>query len=315
MSLDLTPAEVSIGSAETPAVPLSRRGLWVMAAACGAMAANVYYNQPLLSDFGRYFAAKPERAALVATAAQVGYGTGIFFLVPLGDLVERRRLILVMTGALAALLVGMAAAPTLGVLVGLQVLVGAAACGSQVLIPLGIDLTPPDRRGKTVGTLMAGLLCGILLARTVAGFLGTTVGWRATYAMAAGIMAVAGAVLWAELPHRRPTLTMRYPRLIGSMLELGRTQPTLWTASAVSGLSFAGFTAFWTALSFLMTDHFHAGPARPACSAWSASSARPGTAGRPAERPAGARGVTVSLSLPGRRSRSPSCGRGCRSRG
>ena len=165
-----------------------------------------------------------------------------------------------MTACCAALLVGMAAAPTVAALIGFQLLVGAAACGSQILIPLGIDLTPPARRGNTVGVLMAGLLCGILLARTAAGFVGQHAGWRTTYALSAATMVGVGVVLWAELPHRPPTLRMPYPRLLRSMLDLLATQPTLWTASVVSGLSFAGFTAFWTALSFLMADHFHRGP-------------------------------------------------------
>ena len=230
-----------------------------MSAACGVTVSNIYANQPLLNLFAGSFAASAAAAAAVATAAQVGYGTGILFLVPLGDLVERRRLVLVLTWACAALLVGMAVAPTLAVLVGLQLLVGAAAVSSQILIPLGIDLSPPDRRGDTVGTLMAGLLVGILLARTASGFLGDAVGWRATYALIAVAMFALGFVLRAYLPHRRPTLTMPYRRLMRSLLDLLRDHPPLWTASVVSGLSFAGFTAFWTTLSFLMHDHFNRG--------------------------------------------------------
>ena len=260
MSLDLTPAEALIGVEPLPTDgPLARRTLWVMSAACGVTVANTYYNQPLLNEFAAYFAAKPERAAIVATAAQVGYGTGLFFLVPLGDLVERRRLILILTWTCSALLVAMAAAPTLNLLIAAQLLVGAAAVGSQILIPLGIDLTPIERRGDTVGSLMAGLLCGILLARTAAGFLGEAAGWRATYAVAAGAMLVNGFVLWAELPQRPPVLRMRYGPLLHSMLHLLRTQRPLWTASLVSALSFAGFTAFWTTLSFLMRDRFNRG--------------------------------------------------------
>ena len=259
MSLDLTPAEALMGSDVVPDVPLSRRTLWVMSAACGVTVANTYYNQPLLSDFARAFAAPAAHAAAVATAAQVGYGTGMFFLVPLGDLVERRKLILALTWTCSALLVAMAVAPTLNLLIGAQLLVGAAACGSQILIPLGIDLTPIERRGDTVGNLMAGVLCGILLARTAAGVLGDAVGWRYTYALAAVAMLFNGFVLLFELPRRPPTLRLGYGPLLHSMLHLLRTQRPLWTASLVSALSFAGFTAFWTTLSFLMKEHFHRG--------------------------------------------------------
>jgi predicted MFS family arabinose efflux permease len=106
---------------------------------------------------------------------------------------------------------------------------------------------------------MAGLLCGILLARTAAGFLGDALGWRAVYITAAIATLTTGFVLFAELPHRPPTLRMPYPKLMHSMLHLARTQPSLWTASIVSALSFGGFTAFWTTLSFLMKSHFHRG--------------------------------------------------------
>jgi predicted MFS family arabinose efflux permease len=259
MSSDLTPAEALTGSDVVPDRPLSRRTLWVMSAACGVTVANTYYNQPLLSDFARAFAAPAAHAAAVATAAQVGYGTGMFFLVPLGDLVERRKLILILSWTCSALLVAMAVAPTLNLLIGAQLLVGAAACGSQILIPLGIDLTPIERRGDTVGNLMAGVLCGILLARTAAGLLGDLAGWRVTYAVAAVAMLFNGFVLLVELPTRPPTLRLGYGPLLHSMLHLLRTQRPLWTASLVSALSFAGFTAFWTTLSFLMKEHFHRG--------------------------------------------------------
>jgi predicted MFS family arabinose efflux permease len=261
MSLDITPAEAGLVSPECePAVQaLPTRTLAVMAAACGAAAANIYYNQPLLSDFARYFHASENRAGLVATAAQVGYGIGLFFFVPLGDLLERRRIVLTLVFVCSLLLVGTAFAPTLPALIVLQLLVGITAMSAQVLIPLGIDLTPPERRGHTVGILMAGLLCGILLARTVGGVVSDHFGWRAMFGLAAGVMAVLGVVLHFELPHRPPSLRMSYGALMRSMIHLLRTQPPLWIAGAVSGLSFGVFTLFWTALSFLMAEHFHRG--------------------------------------------------------
>jgi predicted MFS family arabinose efflux permease len=131
--------------------------------------------------------------------------------------------------------------------------------GAQVLIPLAIDLSPVEKRGHTVGILMAGLLMGILLARTVSGFLGDLLGWRATYLMSAGVMAVMWFVLRSSLPHRAPSLKMSYPRLMHSMLDLLVTQPKLWVASAVSALTFASFSGFWTTLSFLMKVKFDRG--------------------------------------------------------
>ncbi len=225
----------------------------------GTAAANIFYNQPLLGDFAAYFHATTSQAGLVATAAQVGYGIGIFFFVPLGDLMERRKLVLLLTAACCMLLIGLASAPTLWFLIVLQFLVGVAAVASQVLIPLAIDLSPPAKRGHTIGILMAGLLVGVLLARTVAGFIGDAFGWRAMFFAASAIMLVMWFVLRSSLPHRSPSLKMSYPRLMHSMIELLSTQPQLWVASCVSGLSFGAFSAFWTTLSFLMEEHFHRG--------------------------------------------------------
>ena len=152
------PAEVAQDEAATDIDELPPRLLGVMAAACGASAANIYYNQPLLGDFAKYFHASPTQAGLVATAAAVGYGTGIFFFVPLGDLVERRRVVVLLTFACAVLLTGMALAPTLWLLIAAQLLVGITAMSGQILIPFSVDLAKPEKRGHTVGVMMFGLL-------------------------------------------------------------------------------------------------------------------------------------------------------------
>jgi len=230
-----------------------------MAIACTACVANIYYNQPLLGDFARQFGATPLQASWVATAAQAGYGTGMLFFLPLGDLVERRRLILILISACALLLIGIAAAPSLPLLILGHFLMGAAAVGAQVIIPLATDLVPTQARGRTVGFLMGGVLCGILLARTLAGFVNEWIGWRALYGGAAVVMIALAFGLRTRLPHRPPDLRMSYPRLMGTLFHLLRTQPRLWSSAGISGLSFANFMAFWTTLSFLMMDRFHLG--------------------------------------------------------
>ena len=246
-------------AAEIAVTGLPDRTLWIMAAACGTAAANIFYNQPLLGKFADTFQCTEARAGLVATAAQVGYGTGIFFFCPLGDLIERRRLVLALMGLCALLLTGAALCGSIWMLILFQLLIGITAMSAQVLIPLAIDLSPPQKRGHTVGILMAGLLVGILLARTAAGFIGDALGWRSVFGIAAMLCVVMGVILWASLPHRAPTLRLSYPRLMHSMIELLSTQPQLWISSVVSGLSFAGFTAFWTTLVFLMKANFHRG--------------------------------------------------------
>ena len=260
MSLELTPAETEIVPPAVDHPPALRDGtLYIMAAACGTAAANIYYNQPLLGDFAQQFHVDPSRAGLVATASQVGYGVGLLFFVPLGDLLERRKVVLSLMYTCAVLLIATAAAPSLWTLVVAQLLVGITAMSAQLLIPLAVDLTPPERRGHTVGVLMAGLLCGLLLARTLGGIVGDHFGWRTMFGLAAGITLATGIVLQFVLPHRRPTLAMSYGRLMHSLLELIETQPVLRRAAIVSGCSFGAFTAFWTVLSFLMRDHFHRG--------------------------------------------------------
>ncbi len=230
-----------------------------MAIACGVSVANAYYNQPLLGTFASYFHAPAWEAGLISTAAQVGYGTGIFFFLPLGDLVERRGLTVLLVYVCAVCLVAMAAAPALPWLIFAQLLVGLSCISPQILIPLGVEMVPAEERGRLVGALMSGLLCGVLLARTFAGFVADHFGWRTLYLVAAGFMLVLGVCLRRSLPHRPASLRMPYGQLMGSLLELFRTQPLLRQTSLISALSFAAFTAFWATLSFLLEERFHLG--------------------------------------------------------
>jgi predicted MFS family arabinose efflux permease len=249
MTVELTAADTATTSPTTPqlaeptqALPMVT--LVVMAAACGSAAANIYYNQPLLSDFA---------------ASQIGYGLGVLFFVPLGDLLERRRVLLTLAFTCTVLLVGTAMVPTLALLVVAQLLVGITAMSSQLLIPLAVDLSPTAQRGRVVGILMAGLLAGLLLARTLGGFVGDHFGWRAMYWLAAGVMLLNCVVLRVMLPRRPPTQKLSYAQLMRSLADLFRSQPVLRTASFISATSFGSFCAFWAVLSFLMRDRFGRG--------------------------------------------------------
>lgn len=252
----MTPAPAIAGP---PAAFLTRRTLWLMAAACGVCAANICYNQPLLGDFAAEFHATAAEVGWVAMASQVGYGLGLLFFLPLGDIMERRRIVLILIYACAALLGLTAAAPTLGLLILGNLLVGATAMGAQILIPLAVELTPSDRRGHTVGVMMTGLLGGILLARTLAGVVGDHFGWRAMFGLAAVMMLALNFLLAGRLPRQRPAGRMRYGPLLASLWEVWKTQPRLWRPAVVGALSFASFTAFWTSLAFLMASQFHRG--------------------------------------------------------
>lgn len=225
----------------------ARLGLTLIA---GGAVANIYYNQPLLAllvaDFG-------ERAALVVpTASLVGYGLGILGLVPLGDTLPRRTLIVGQMLGLAAALLAAALSPNLGLLAAASLLVGVLACAAQHAVPFAAELAPDATRGRIVGQVMTGLLTGILLARTVSGFVGARFGWRAVFFAAAGVALAIAAVAARTLPHTAQTKPLRYRALMLSILHLVRTQPVLRTASLSQGLLFASFNAFWTTLALLV---------------------------------------------------------------
>ena len=230
-----------------------------MAVACGICVANICYNQPLLGDFAAYFHATPAQVGWVAMASQSGYGLGLLFFLPLGDIIERRKIVLFLIYVCAALLALTAAAPTLWLLILGNLLVGATSMGAQILIPLAVELSPPEQRGHTVGVMMTGLLGGILLARTLAGVIGDHFGWRAMFALAMVMMLGLAVLLRGRLPHRPPVVVMRYCDLMISLWQVLKTQPRLWRPSLTGALSFGSFTAFWTSLSFLMAEQFHRG--------------------------------------------------------
>ena len=243
--------------AATPA--LSGRTLALLAVVCGACVANICYNQPLLGEFSNYFGATASQVGWVSVASQSGYGLGLLFFLPLGDIMERRRLVLTLICSCAALLAATAAAPTLPLLILGNLLVGATAMGAQILIPLAVEMSPANAQGRTVGVMMTGILSGVLLARTLAGFIGDHFGWRAMFALASGMMVVLTVMLRGVMPHRPPAVDLPYGRLMRSLWEVLKTQPRVWRPALVGALSFATFTAFWTSLAFLMREHFHRG--------------------------------------------------------
>ncbi|WP_437758940.1 MFS transporter [Sorangium sp. So ce1389] len=240
-----------------------RPGLvWLMAAAAGATVANLYYNQPLLADIGRAFGAPAGGLlGLVPTMTQVGYAAAMLFLVPLGDSHERRGLIVVMSTLASASLVGAALAPGLPWLVAASFAVGIASVVPQLILPFAAQLAPDAQRGRVVGVVMSGLLIGILLSRTVAGFVGTHLGWRAVFWLAAGVMLALGPVLRLSLPAQPPVTPMPYLALLRSLGRLARDEPVLRLHSALGALTFGAFSAFWATLAlYLESLPEHHGP-------------------------------------------------------
>lgn len=235
--------------------------VWLMAFASGATVANLYYNQPLLGEIGRTLGASGEALGLVPMMTQVGYAVGMLFIVPLGDSHERRRVIVTMTALVSLALVATALAPSLGWMVAASFAVGVTTIIPQLLVPFAAHLAPPAQRGHVVGTVMSGLLIGILLSRTAAGFVGTALGWRAMFWLGAAMMVAMAVLLRLTLPAQPPAASMPYGALLRSLGHLARTEPVLRLHSLLGGLTFGAFSAFWATLAlYLQSLPEHYGP-------------------------------------------------------
>ena len=224
----------------------------LFAVACGISAANLYYAQPLLPEISHGLHAGKGPTALVITAAQIGYGLGLALIVPLGDILIRRRLVpgILLVASLA--LFGASAAPNLVVLAVAVTIAGLCSVAAQILVPFAASLASDDQRGRVVGTVMSGLLLGILLARTFSGLVAELAGWRTVYIVAGLIVLVLAGLLHRRLPDERVRPSMDYAELLGSVVHLMRTEPLLRFRSAIGGLVFATFNVIWTSLAFLL---------------------------------------------------------------
>ncbi|WP_395394356.1 MFS transporter [Novosphingobium sp. BL-8A] len=227
--------------------------VFALAASAGLTVANIYYGQPMLGLMER----EVPGAAItyVPTATQLGYAVGLLLLVPLGDLLERKRLIVLQCLALAVGLALVALAPTGAMVLMASLVVGLLASVAQQIVPLSANLAPEDKRGAVVGTVMAGLLCGILLSRTLAGFVGAQFGWRAMFWLAVPLaLGTAGLMAW-QLPRSRPKPAgMGYGGLLASLWGLWREFPALRLATLTQCTQFGVFSVFWTILALHLQE-------------------------------------------------------------
>lgn len=224
----------------------------LMSIATGLAVASNYYAQPLLDTIARNFSLSASTAGFIVTSAQLGYAAGLLFLVPLGDMFERRMLIVSMTLLAAGGMLITASSQSLGMLILGTALTGLFSVVAQILVPLAATLATPDKRGKVVGTIMSGLLLGILLARTVAGLLANLGGWRTVFWVASVLMALMAVALWRGLPKMKSDTHLNYPQLLGSVFSLFIHDKLLRTRAMLGCLTFANFSILWTSMAFLL---------------------------------------------------------------
>ncbi len=234
---------------------LSRFVVFLFAVTAGSSAGCLYYLQPLLHEISVDFSISTATAGLLVSVTQVGYLLGLAFVVPLGDFVNRRRLV---TGLLAVSCLALVAAglmPAYGGLLTMVFAVGVSASAAQIVVPWAAAIAAPEERGAVVGNVMSGLLIGILLSRVLSGLVAEVGGWRAILFVAAVLQLAMAAAVWFRAPGARPAAAgsgQSYPQVLRSILTLVGTHDVLRHRMFLGGLSMAAFSCMWTAIAFLL---------------------------------------------------------------
>ncbi|OII58862.1 hypothetical protein BIW19_24650, partial [Pseudomonas putida] len=243
----------------TGSIALTRSGrssTALLAVACGIFAAGSYLAQPILSVIANDLGIVSWQAGLAVSASQLGFCLGLLLVVPLGDLLENRRLILTLAFVQVLALLVMASASNVGALLPAALVVGLGSCAVQLLVPLAAHMSSDSTRGRTVGSVTAGLLLGILLARPLASLITDAFGWRALFAADALLVSLLGALLSWRLTHHRANATLSYPALLASLAQLLCRHAELRRRSAAQACLFAAFSLFWVGAPVLLAERF-----------------------------------------------------------
>jgi len=237
----------------TPPAGITRAATLLFAIAGGAAVGNLYWAQPLLGAIANTFGISPASAGLAVTASQLGYAVGVFFLVPLGDTVNRKRVIPAMMVLAALMLTATGLAPSFSLLLATLALLGVTSVAGQLLTPLAGDLATDNQRGRVLGTVASGLILGILVSRALSGIVADLWGWRAIYFAAAILTMVLAVVMARFLPQLEPRAKVRYGTLLASVLRTVATSRQVRVTMVIGAAAMAVFTLFWTGITFLLT--------------------------------------------------------------
>ncbi|QGZ43254.1 MFS transporter [Pseudoduganella flava] len=230
--------------------------VWLMATATGLIVANLYYAQPLVGPISRATGLDAGAAGLIVTLTQMGYCLGMLFIVPLGDLVENRRLIVTALAGTACALAVAAFSTSAPLFLAAMFCIGLGSVAAQIIVPFAAHLAKPETRGQTVGTVVSGLLLGIMLARPVSSIVTDALNWHAIFVLSALATAALALVLRRLLPLREPDHTSTYAALLGSMWHLLKTTPILRRRAAYQFCMFGSFSLFWTTVPLILTNAY-----------------------------------------------------------
>lgn len=239
-------------------ISVPHRLVLLMSVCTGMSVGSLYYAQPLLASIRHSLHLGTGTAGFIVSITQIGYISGLVLLVPLGDMFVRRLLLPLMAVGLAVCLALVSAAPSAGLLFAGSLLVGALSVTAQITVAFAASLASDEDRGRIVGRVMSGLLLGILLARTAAGYLAQLGGWRTPFEVAAVAVAVLALVLWRTLPAEPDRAPVRYLRVLLSIPVLLKEEPVILLRSLYGAAAFGAFNALWTPLAFLLSGSpFH----------------------------------------------------------
>lgn len=239
---------------------ISRAQMWLLAVVAGLAAASLYYVQPLLEGIGRQFSVGTGQVSLLVTASQVGYVAGLALLVPLGDTHNRRRLLTTLMMLASVALALTALAPTFWSLLAGLIAIGVTASSAMVAVPYAAALADASQRGRVTGSVMSGVLLGILLARTASGAIAGPTSWRVVFAVAAILSLVLAVIARRVLADDTQTKNdSPYGQVLASVLRVVRDEPVLRARLVLGALAMFGFSAMWTSIAFLLAGHYHYG--------------------------------------------------------